>query len=652
MLLALAVSIWQTGGTNLPVNLAQKAGQGEFGGRIGYLMASQISTWLFTNLTRPISAAIIFIAIPLMLSMNLAEYFEFISKLLHRFLTKMQQFLSWLTKSSSSKLQNFVAEGPEPQMIADLRKDAVSLTDIPAPSIPKQEEEPLRQDNAYVPEDDTDKEEQILIHYELQYPDWKLPSTDLLKYHPKIKPAARNIQRNSTIIEQTLASFGINAKVVDVLIGPSVTQYAMNIALGTKVSRIANLKNDLALSLATSAESVRIEAPIPGTSFVGIEVPNSERQMISFRELAESEGMKKGYLTVTIGKNVSGENIFADIQKMPHLLIAGATGSGKSVVTNSFIMSMLMRKSPDEVRLILVDPKQVEFSDYNGIPHLLTPVITDMSKVNNALKWAIVEMERRYTLFNENKVRNIEGFNEKMGFHALPYILIVIDEMADMLMGNNGAELESSIVRLAQKARATGIHLILATQRPSVDVITGLIKANIPGRIGMSVTTQVDSRVILDQIGAEALLGYGDMLYKDPSKSRLARIQGCFISQDEIIKVVKFIKAQSPEVDYSTEVTKTQPDPSAPPDQQDSIQYSDDELFIAAARVVVSSRKGSSSLIQRKLSVGYNRAARLLDELEKHGIVGVAKGSKPRDVYVTDLDEFLKREAGAIQKNE
>jgi S-DNA-T family DNA segregation ATPase FtsK/SpoIIIE len=345
-------------------------------------------------------------------------------------------------------------------------------------------------------------------------------------------------------------------------------------------------------------------------------------------------------LPVVVGKDINGDDLISNIQKMPHLLIAGATGSGKSVVTNTFILSLLMKKSPDEVRMIMVDPKQVELSDYNGIPHLLTPVITDMNKVSNALKWAVAEMEHRYTLFREEKVRNLEMYNKKKGYAAVPYIVVIIDEMADMMM-TGGSEIEGSIVRLAQKARAVGIHLILATQRPSVDVITGVMKANIPGRIGLSVATQVDSRVILDQVGAEALLGKGDMLFKEPDQTHPVRIQGVWTASDEIQRVVKYIKEQVPEVEYTKEVLQGAPDPNLPKAARESAQFSDDEYFSEAVRIVVSADKGSASLLQRKLSIGYNRAARLLDDMQKYGIVGKQKGSKPREVRISDAESFL-----------
>ena len=657
---------WATflgGQTEQPLDFKSDSYKGLYGGILGYEIAQFVGAYLFMNFVKPLAVIIIFISVPFIVSLTIPQYFSYIKNFIIWLKNRIDSVANRVTAQQTEGVADIIIDTEtdeaiqQAQMVGDFRKENEKLLEkneklkkekvqtiqekktefydaAPNPQIPRPENKDYT-----VKKDENDKT--IVMQDELNYPNWKFPPLTLLNNITKTKPSTIHIKKNSHIIEKTLSSFGVKAQVVDVLIGPSVTQFALNIALGTKVSKIANLKNDLALALAAESNSVRIEAPIPGTSFVGIEIPNVEREMIGFKEMAVKLPEQSGMLPVSIGKNVSGDKVYADIQKMPHLLIAGATGSGKSVVTNSFIMSLLMQKSPDEVRFIMVDPKQVELSDYNGIPHLLTPVITDMEKVNNALKWAINEMESRYTLFRESKVRNIEGFNQKMGFSALPYIVIVIDEMADMMMTQHGPEIENSIVRLAQKARATGIHLILATQRPSVDVITGLIKANIPGRIGMSVTTQIDSRVILDQIGAESLLGRGDMLYKDPSKSRMDRIQGNFISQEEVTRVVSFIKDQAPEVEYTEQITGQQLSANAPEGSEASFKFSDDELFAQAARVVVNARKGSSSLIQRKLSIGYNRAARLLDELEEQGVVGSANGSKPRDILVSDIEAFL-----------
>ncbi len=325
---------------------------------------------------------------------------------------------------------------------------------------------------------------------------------------------------------------------------------------------------------------------------------------------------------------------------MPHLLIAGATGSGKSVLTNGFITSLIMKKTPDELRMILVDPKQVEFMDYNGIAHLLDPVVTDMNEVIHYLKWAVGEMERRYTVLAKAQVRNIEGYNKKQGFSAMPFIVIVIDEMADMMMTANKVESETAIVRLAQKARAVGIHLILATQRPSVNVITGIIKANIPGRVAMSVTSSTDSRVILDRMGAESLMGKGDLLFKAPDKTKSTRLQCANIEQDEVARVVEFIKNQAPEVEYYNIAQQVKS--MAVDDNIDGMaDHSGDNLFEQAVRIVVQSNKGSSSYLQRRLNIGFNRAARLLEELEEAGVVGPTNGSKPREVLISDADGYI-----------
>lgn len=476
----------------------------------------------------------------------------------------------------------------------------------------------------------------------LKYPDWKLPPLSLLIPYKKARAHEPAIDQNARIIEQILMSFGIEAKVKDSFIGPSVIQYALDIPLGIKVAKVATLSENIALALGVDSKAVRIES-IPDTTYLGIEVPRSKRDMVRFKEIMESDEMEQTQmeLPVPIGKNIDGSSIVADIQKMPHLLIAGATGSGKSVLTNSFIASILMKKTPDEVKFILVDPKQVELSDYNGIPHLLTPVITDMNQVVNALKWAVHEMDKRYSSLAREQVRNIQGYNQKKGFAAMPYIVIVIDEMADMMMTANKVDAETAIVRLAQKARAVGIHLILATQRPSVNVITGLIKANIPGRVGMSVTSSTDSRVIMDRIGAESLLGYGDLLYKAPDKPKASRLQSSFIDQQEVIHIVDFLKSQAPEVEYVNEILESQTQEKEGSGLGESEFGNEGDMLEQAIRIVVSSQKGSSSFLQRRLRIGFNRAASLLEELEELGVVGPANGSKPREVLISDADAFI-----------
>lgn len=475
---------------------------------------------------------------------------------------------------------------------------------------------------------------------------WEYPPLSLLSESAGGKADRGDIKQNAAIIEKTLDSFGITAKVAEVNSGPAVTQYALEIALGTKLSKITTLQSDLALALAAPGQ-IRIEAPIAGRSLVGIEIPNRAPEFVTVRKILESEKMQntKSKLSVALGLNVSGEAQSGDIAKMPHILIAGSTGSGKSVCINAFLASLLFRNSPAELKLILVDPKRVELSLYNGIPHLLTPVICDVDKVLSALKWAMSEMDRRYKLFASVGVRNIEGYNELAGFQALPFLVIVIDEMADVMMFAP-VEVEDAICRLAQMARATGIHLVLSTQRPSVDVLTGLIKANVPSRIAFNVTSMIDSRVIIDTPGAEKLLGRGDMLYIPPDQSKPSRIQGAFITDAEVRKLTEWLKAKGGPVQYTEEVTSMQVLMKAGPGGKQSTSDGGDPLLDDAIRTVCQYDRASASLLQRKLSIGYARAARILDTLQEIGIVGPGEGSKPRDVLVRNADEYFQSRNG------
>ncbi len=468
---------------------------------------------------------------------------------------------------------------------------------------------------------------------------WEYPPYSLLSDSSSQKADRGDIKRVASIIETTLQSFGIGAKVVEVNLGPAVTQYALEIALGTKVSKITSLANDLALATEAPTGQIRIEAPIPGRNLIGIEIPNRSLEVVTLKTMLESDIMRKNKskLTVSLGLDVSGNPLVADIAKMPHVLIAGTTGSGKSVLINSFISSLLFRAAPSEVRLILIDPKRVELTGYNGIPHLMTPVIVEVEKILASLKWAMNEMDRRYKKFAENGVRNIDSYNELAGFQSLPYIVIFIDELAD-LMAFAPVEVEDAIARLAQMARATGIHLVVSTQRPSVDVITGLIKANIPCRIAFNVSSMVDSRVIIDTPGAEKLLGRGDMLYIPPDQAKPTRIQGAFVSDKEVKKLVDFLKEKGPPVEYTEEVTQT---PLVTRKGSASGTNGRDALFEEAIRTVCQHDRASASLLQRRLSIGYSRAARILDQLEEAGIVGHAEGSKPRDVLVRNADEII-----------
>lgn len=475
---------------------------------------------------------------------------------------------------------------------------------------------------------------------------WEYPPLSLLEESEGGEADRGDVKKNATTIENTLESFGIKAKVAEVNYGPSVTQYALEISRGTKLSKITSLATDLALSLAAPTGQIRIEAPIAGRSLVGVEVPNYSAQYVTLRKILSSAVMKKhpSKLATALGINVSGQPAIMDISKMPHVLIAGATGSGKSVAINTFMCSMLFRSSPAEVKFILVDPKRVELTAYNDIPHLLVPVIVEPKKVVSALKWAADEMDNRYKRLAEVGVKNITAYNELAGHAAMSSIVIVIDELADVMLFAP-AEVEESITRIAQMARAVGIHLVLATQRPSVDVITGLIKANIPARIAFNVSSMMDSRVILDNPGAEKLLGRGDMLFIPPDQAKPVRLQGTFVSDKEIHNLIQFIKSQGQKPQYEDEITTKYKVAAA----GEKVANDDerDDLFIDVAKFLTQEGKGSSSMIQRRYSVGYNRAARILDQLYASGLVGPQEGSKPREVYTAKVMEYLRAvEAG------
>lgn len=472
--------------------------------------------------------------------------------------------------------------------------------------------------------------------------DYKLPTINLFAPDkPKNQSKEKRIVRdNIKILEETFASFGIKAAVERAEIGPSVTKYEVKPAVGVRVNRISNLADDLALALA--AKDVRIEAPIPGKSLVGIEVPNSEVATVTFRELWEqSKTDANKLLEIPLGKAVNGSVRSFDLAKMPHLLVAGSTGSGKSVAVNGIIASILMKARPDEVKFMMVDPKMVELSVYNDIPHLLIPVVTNPRKASRALQKVVDEMENRYELFSKVGARNIAGYNAKVAEYnaqseykqvPLPLIVVIVDELADLMMVAS-KEVEDAIIRLGQKARAAGIHMILATQRPSVDVISGLIKANVPSRIAFAVSSGTDSRTILDENGAEKLLGRGDMLFKPIDENHPVRLQGSFISDEDVERIVAFVKNQA-EADYDDsfdpgEVSESDLDTGGGDDEGDP-------LFEEAKALVIETQKASASMIQRRLSVGFNRATRLMEELEAAGVIGPAEGTKPRKVLQTN----------------
>jgi len=470
---------------------------------------------------------------------------------------------------------------------------------------------------------------------------YSLPPIDLLSKNETV-PTSGNIKENSLTIKKTLENFGIPVEMEEVNVGPAVTQYAFKPAEGVKLSKITTLSNNLALALA--AHPIRIEAPIPGKSLVGIEVPNKIRATVTLRNLVADSSYQNSpiNLLISMGKDVAGNSIYTDLSEMPHMLVAGSTGTGKTIFLNSLILSLLYKNTPDTLRMIMVDPKRVEFQNYNDIPHLLCPVIYDASKTLNALQWMAREMERRFEVFSEIPTRNIKTYNQNKNVIAsrsqMPYIVLIIDELAD-LMAAKGKELEGGIVRLAQMARATGIHLVLATQRPSVEVITGLIKANVPSRITFQVASQVDSRTVLDTAGAEKLLGSGDMLFLSSKSSKITRIQGPYIPEKEVKKVTDWIIENAKSIE--------EPQDLLVQSLKDTLEYQpmgekgegeiffgdDDPLFEDVKRIVLETKKASASFLQRRLRIGYARAARLIDMLEDRGIVGPADGAKPREVY-------------------
>lgn len=473
---------------------------------------------------------------------------------------------------------------------------------------------------------------------------YEFPPVQLLSEPEKKanRGSKKSVADTATQLQKTLYSFGVSAKVEDVSVGPAITRYELKPAEGVRVSKIANLADDIALNLA--AESIRIEAPIPGKQAVGIEIPNKENEMVHFREIIEDDKFidHKSKLAFGLGKDVAGQAVVTDIAKMPHVLIAGATGSGKSVCINTLISSILYKAKPSEAKLLMVDPKIVELSVYNGIPHLLIPVVTDPKKAAGALAWAVQEMEDRYQRFATKGVRDLKGYNEAMqkeeGNATLPQIVIIIDELADLMMVSP-KDVEDSICRLAQKARAAGMHLVIATQRPSVDVITGIIKANIPSRIAFSVSSQVDSRTILDMAGAEKLLGKGDMLFYPAGAPKPTRVQGAFVSDAEVEKIVDFIKAEG-EVTYNEDIIEQIENSNKTDKEKDleSEQADDDgtdPFLMEAIDTVVETKQASTSFIQRRFKVGYARAGRIIDQMEERGVISGYQGSKPREVLMT-----------------
>ena len=529
----------------------------------------------------------------------------------------------------------------------------------------KQEKEAVQPDvleNNLFKQEDEQKEEKkrevLQLEHAMTVEDehYEYPPVELLSKPGKktLKGGAKALTDTATKLQKTLYSFGVSAKVENVSVGPAITRYELKPAEGVRVSKIANLADDIALNLA--AETIRIEAPIPGKQAVGIEVPNHEKEAVHLREVLDSDKFRNSdsKLTIALGKDVAGEIELADISKMPHVLIAGSTGSGKSVCINTIITSIVYHAKPSEVKFVMVDPKVVELSVYNGIPHLLIPVVTDPRKAAGALAWAVQEMDNRYNLFAQKGVRDLKGYNKAIekeeGTGKLPQIVIIIDELADLMMVAKN-DVEDAICRLAQKARAAGMHLVIATQRPSVDVITGLIKANIPSRIAFAVSSQVDSRTILDSIGAEKLLGKGDMLYFPAGAPKPSRVQGAFVSDDEVEKIVDFIKSNGTAT-YSEDILESIENSNKTEKELTQEQAQDDEtdpFLMDAIQTVVETGQASTSFIQRRFKVGYARAGRIIDQMEERGVISGYQGSKPREVLMT-LDKLNELKMGTTSE--
>lgn len=636
------------------------------GGMVGAILLSL--TYKLLSLTGSLFLAVFLIIISLvfMFDFSLKSFFEYIinkgSDTVHFLKEKKQTFIQKsnqrekapATRKPKQKRQPEIKEERKQPVIEDFTDvhyhDDVSEAQgaFPFTDIEEQQSKNANNDNdTMLIKDDrvtseTEKELQVEPMTEKENMAYVLPPVTLLEAPVQKKKSQEKgkIQEIVRKLETTFESFGVKAKVTRVHVGPAVTKYEVYPEAGVKVSKIVNLHDDLALALA--AKDIRIEAPIPGKSAVGIEVPNQEVSMVTMREVFEAKKLSdEAVLSFILGRDISGEAVVHELNKMPHLLVAGATGSGKSVCINGIIISILMRAKPHQVKLMMIDPKKVELNVYNGIPHLLTPVVTDPKKAAQALKKVVSEMERRYDLFSDTGNRNIEGYNnyikkynqsvdsEEEEQPLLPYIVVLVDELADLMMVASN-EVEDAITRLAQMARAAGIHLIIATQRPSVDVITGVIKANIPSRIAFSVSSQTDSRTILDSGGAEKLLGRGDMLFMPVGASKPTRIQGAFLSDEEVEAVV----------DYCIEQQKANYQAEMIPDEVDeSSTTSEDELYPEAVQLVVEMQTASVSMLQRRFRIGYNRAARLIDEMEANNIVGPHEGSKPRTVLIQELSD-------------
>ncbi len=661
-------------------------GSGVLGAAIGGLIL------LITGGSKPAAFVIIFIVLFVLImvitKLSLGNLFRGISKPVKKVgeftSEKISEYNERAEQMAAERKKNFKADvdlGPEPDadakpiffedVVEDFNdEELVSFTDIknadtPIETAPVEEKvinlDDIIKKSTAKPEQlelelNTKEEKTIEEDDEFTDEEWnaepvkryELPPLELLNLPQNFNSGDLESEqkRNGDKLISTLKSFGVETRIIGISKGPSVTRYEIQPAAGVKISKITNLADDIALNLAASG--VRIEAPIPNKPAVGIEIPNKCRQSVTLREVIDQPPYKnaKSKLNVALGKDITGDFVYCDLVKMPHLLVAGTTGSGKSVCLNSMIVSILYNATPDEVKLLMIDPKAVEFTMYNGIPHLLVPVVSDPRKASGALAWAVTEMLQRYKMFSESGVRDISGYNsicESEGKKKLPQIVIFIDELSDLMMAAPN-EVEDSICRLAQMARAAGMHLVIATQRPSVDVITGLIKANIPSRISLYVSSQVDSRTIIDSVGAEKLLGHGDMLYYPVGIPKPVRVQGCYLDESEVHKVVNFLKAQEQssyddevikEIDRQAANTGSKKKDSSASSASDDGDSPADEMLPKAIEVVIEAQSASTTLLQRKLKLGYARAARIVEELEERGIIGPYEGSKPRKVLVS-----------------
>ncbi|OGK21339.1 hypothetical protein A2866_01290 [Candidatus Roizmanbacteria bacterium RIFCSPHIGHO2_01_FULL_39_8] len=598
---------------------------------IGAFQSGLYGQFIFTNLSLDFSLAgaiiilivTFFVGLILFLDTSVDVFFLFVISLIKALLAFAKEYI-------------FRSSGKKP-LIKDEKKQQEFIKEEMVRELPLEKKLDLSLSNVQKPQID------IKPLAPTSKTAWVYPPLSLLADISQKEADRGDVKANADVIEKTLDSFGIRARVAEINYGPAVTQYALEITMGTKLSRITSLGNDLALALAAPTGQVRIEAPIPGRSMVGIEIPNRLPEIVTLKKLLSSPKFTENLdpLLVPLGLDVSGQPQSATIGKMPHVLIAGATGSGKSVLLNSWITTFLFRTKPEDLRLILVDPKRVELTLYNGIPHLLTEVIVESDKIISALKWTVSEMENRYKEFASVGVRNLEGYNSLEGVQKKPYIIFVIDELADLMIFAPG-DSEDLITRIAQMARATGIHLVLATQRPSVDVITGLMKANIPTRVAFNVSSMIDSRVIIDMPGAEKLLGKGDMLYLPPDQAKPRRIQGPFLTEKEVNQLVKFLKSQVPEVHYTEEITEQQYYAGGGRGGTfvaNGAEGERDPLFDQALDLISPLPTASASLFQRKFKIGYARAARILDQMEQAGYVGPSEGSKPREVLKRQVRE-------------